>query len=88
MLEYTKAGGGLRLAMLVLHDDGAREYAYGPAQGLPETKVGRFTPELYGEAIKDGWIVVSMKNDWKRIFAFEYRGAARALTSGSAPRPT
>ena len=71
MLEYTKAGAGARLAMLVLHDDGAREYAYGPAQGLPDTKVGRFTPELYDEAIKDGWIVVSMKKDWKRIFAFE-----------------
>ena len=71
MLEYTKAGTGARLAMLVLHDDGAREYAYGPAQGLPDTKVGRFTPELYAEAVKDGWIVVSMKNDWKRIFAFE-----------------
>jgi hypothetical protein len=71
MLEYTRAGAGARLAMLVLHDDGAREYAYGPAQGLPDTKVGRFTPELYDEAIKDGWIVVSMQNDWKRIFAFE-----------------
>jgi phosphoglycolate phosphatase-like HAD superfamily hydrolase len=71
MLEYTKAGGGVRLAMLVLHDDGKREYAYGPAQGLPETKVGRFSQELYDEAIKDGWIVVSMKNDWKRIFAFD-----------------
>ena len=71
MLEYTKAGGGARLAMLVLHDDGAREYAYGPAQGLPDTKVGRFPPQLYDEAKKDGWIVVSMKNDWKRIFAFE-----------------
>jgi phosphoglycolate phosphatase-like HAD superfamily hydrolase len=44
MLEYTKAGQGPRLAMLVLHDDGKREYAYGPAQGLPETKVGRFPP--------------------------------------------
>ena len=71
MLEYTKAGEGARLAMLVLHDDGAREYAYGPAQGLPDTKIGRFTPELYDEATKDGWIVVSMKNDWKRGFAFE-----------------
>jgi phosphoglycolate phosphatase-like HAD superfamily hydrolase len=71
MLEYTKAGTGARLAMLVLHDDGAREYAYGPAQGLPDTKVGRFPPELYDEATKDGWIVVSMKNDWKRVFAFE-----------------
>jgi haloacid dehalogenase-like hydrolase len=71
MLEYTKAGAGVRLAMLVLHDDGAREYAYGPAKGLPDTKVGRFPPELYNEATKDGWFVVSMKNDWKRIFAFE-----------------
>ena len=71
MLEYAKAGQGARLAMLVLHDDGAREYAYGPAQGLPDTKIGRFPPELYDEATKDGWIVVSMKNDWKRIFAFD-----------------
>jgi hypothetical protein len=71
MCEYTKAGDGARLAMLVLHDDEAREYAYGPAQDLPETKVGRFTQELYDEATKDGWIVVRMKNDWKRIFAFE-----------------
>jgi hypothetical protein len=55
----------------VLHDDGTREYAYGPAHGLPGTKVGRFPPELYDEATKDGWIVVSMKNDWRRIFAFE-----------------
>jgi hypothetical protein len=71
MCEYTKAGDGARLAMLVLHDDGEREYAYGPAQGLPETKIGRFPPELYDEATKDGWFIVSMKNDWRRIFAFE-----------------
>ena len=71
MCEYTKAGDGARLAMLVLHDDDKREYAYGPAQGLPDTKVGTFTQELYDEAKRDGWIVISMKNDWKRIFAFE-----------------
>jgi len=71
MLEYTKAGDGARLSMLVLHDDAKREYAYGPAQGLPDTKVGTFTQALYDEAKKDGWIVISMKNDWKRIFAFE-----------------
>ena len=71
MLEYTKAGEGARLAMLVLHDDAQREYAYGPAQGLPDTRVGTFTQELYDEAKKDGWIVISMKKDWKRIFAFE-----------------
>ena len=71
MLEYTGAGDGLRLAMLVLHDDAKREYAYGPAQGLPDTKVGTFTQDLYDEAKKDGWVVISMKKDWKRIFAFE-----------------
>ena len=71
MLEYTKAGSGARLAMLVLHDDAKREYAYGPAQGLPDTKVGTFTQALYDEAKKNGWTVISMKNDWKKIFAFE-----------------
>jgi phosphoglycolate phosphatase-like HAD superfamily hydrolase len=71
MLEYTKAGERARLAMIVLHDDAEREYAYGPAQGLPDTRVGTFTQALYDEANKDGWIVVSMKNDWRRIFAFE-----------------
>ena len=65
MLEYTGAGDGLRLKMLVLHDDAAREYAYGPAQGLPDTKVGTFTQDLYDEAVKDGWIVISMKKDWR-----------------------
>jgi phosphoserine phosphatase len=71
MLEYTKAGEGERLAILVLHDDAQREYAYGPARGLPDTKVGAFTQALYDEAKNKGWIVISMKDDWKRIFAFE-----------------
>ncbi|MBV9970030.1 MAG: haloacid dehalogenase-like hydrolase [Xanthobacteraceae bacterium] len=71
MLEWTAAGAGARLEMLVLHDDGAREYAYGPAAGLPDTKVGTFTQALHDEAEKSGWTVISMKNDWKRIFAFE-----------------
>jgi len=71
MLEYTKAGDGARLSMLVLHDDAKREYAYGPAQGFPDTKVGTFPQALYDKAQKDGWTVISMKNDWKRIFTFE-----------------
>jgi phosphoglycolate phosphatase-like HAD superfamily hydrolase len=53
------------------NSNGDREYAYGPAAGLPDTKVGALTAALYGEAKKDGWPVISMKNDWKRIFAFE-----------------
>lgn len=71
MLEYTTAGEGARLGMLVLHDDAEREYAYGPANGLPETKVGAFSQELYDLAGKNGWTVISMKNDWNRIFAFD-----------------
>ena len=71
MLEYVKGGEGARLSMIVLHDDPAREYAYGPAQGLPDSRIGTFPQALYDEARKDGWFVVSMKEDWKRIFAFE-----------------
>ncbi|TFG42949.1 MAG: haloacid dehalogenase-like hydrolase [Gemmatimonadales bacterium] len=71
MLEYTAAGSGARLSLLLLHDDAEREYAYGPARGLPDSKIGHFTADLDREAASKGWIVVSMKQDWKRIFAFE-----------------
>jgi phosphoserine phosphatase len=71
MLEYAKAGDGARLAMIVMHDDAKREYAYGPAKGLPVTKVGAFTQSFYDEALKNGFVVISMKDDWKKIFAFE-----------------
>ena len=71
MLEYAQASQGASLMMLVLHDDATREYAYGPAAGLPASKVGTFTQALYDEAKKKGWVVISMKNDWKQIFAFE-----------------
>lgn len=59
------------IGMLVLHDAAGREYAYGPAMGLTDTKVGAFSQTLYDEAKKKGWIIISMKKDWKRIFAFE-----------------
>ena len=71
MLEYTQAGDGARLAMIVMHDDAKREYAYGPANGLPATKVGAFTQAFYDEAVKNGFVVISMKDDWKKIFAFD-----------------
>lgn len=70
-LAYVKAGKGLRLSVAILHDDAEREYAYGPAAGLPDTKVGTFSKEMYDMAKSQGWVVVSMKKDWKRIFAFE-----------------
>jgi len=67
-LQWTGAGRGPHLMMLFFHDDAEREYAYGPAGGLPYTKVGTFPQSLMDEAKKDGWSVVSMKTDWKRIF--------------------
>jgi hypothetical protein len=66
MLEYTQAGDGARLLMLVHHDDEKREYAYGP-----KSKVGTFTDALMAQAKKNSWSIISMKNDWKRIFAFD-----------------
>ena len=69
MLEWTGAGEGARLMMLVLHDDAEREYAYGPANGLPDTKFGTFSQSTMDEAKKKGWVVISMKDDWKRIFS-------------------
>lgn len=66
MLEYTQAGGGRRLMMLVQHDDDKREFAYGPT-----SEVGTFPDTLVAEAKEKGWIVISVKNDWKRVFAFE-----------------
>jgi hypothetical protein len=68
MLEYAQGGSGARFELLVLHDDAAREFAYGPARGLPDVKYGFFTPALEDHAKKDGWTVVSMKNDWKSVF--------------------
>jgi phosphoglycolate phosphatase-like HAD superfamily hydrolase len=66
MLEYTQAGEGARLMVLVHHDDVKREYAYGR-----KSKVGTFPDDLMAEAKKNGWVVISMKNDWRVIFPFE-----------------
>jgi phosphoserine phosphatase len=71
MLEYTAGAGGARFGLLVLHDDAAREYAYGPVMGMPAPPIGAFTPALHEQAKAAGWTVVSMKNDWKRVFSFE-----------------
>ena len=68
MLEYTQGGSGARFMLLVLHDDAAREYPYGPALGLPDVKLGAFTQALYEQTKKDGWTVVSIKGDWKTVF--------------------
>ena len=67
MLEYTQDGGGARLMMLVHHDDQTREYVYGP-----ESSIGTFSDDLMAEAKQRGWVVISMKNDWKRIFLWDH----------------
>jgi hypothetical protein len=63
MLEWTQAGSGARLMMLVHHDDAVREFAYGA-----ESKIGMFSDALMAEAKKNSWTVISMKDDWKAIF--------------------
>jgi len=65
MLEWVTAGSGARFGLLVHHDDAVREFAYDRA-----SLVGRLDRGL-DEAPKRGWTVVSMKNDWRRVFAFE-----------------
>jgi hypothetical protein len=71
MLEWTTGGGGARLGLLVLHNDPKREYAYGPAEGLPATTVGTFPQSLLDEANQRGWVIISMKKDWQKIFSWE-----------------
>ena len=63
MLEWTTAGLGPRLGVLVHHDDAEREWAYDR-----ESSVGRLARGL-DEAAARRWIVVSMKNDWTSVFA-------------------
>jgi hypothetical protein len=65
MLEWTTGGPGPRFGLLVHHTDGEREWAYDR-----ESHIGRLARGL-DEAEARGWVVVSMKYDWKRVFAFE-----------------
>jgi len=62
MLEWTAAGRGARLALIVHHDGAAREAAYDR-----ESRIGRLARAL-DEAGQRGWVVASMKKDWKRVF--------------------
>ena len=65
MLQWTTMSGGLRLGLIVHHTDAEREYAYDR-----NTSFGRLDKALDAAAM-NRWVVVDMKNDWKRIFAFE-----------------
>jgi hypothetical protein len=65
MIEWTTTGSGPRFGMIVHHDDAKREWAYDR-----KSSIGKLDRGL-DEAPKRGWVVISMKDDWKRIFAFE-----------------
>ncbi|MNS98405.1 haloacid dehalogenase-like hydrolase [compost metagenome] len=65
MLEYTTSASGKRLGLIVHHDDADREFAYDR-----QSKIGTLNKGL-DEGPKRGWIIISMKNDWKKIFSFE-----------------
>jgi len=65
MLQYTAAGEGQSLMVLLHHDDAEREWAYDR-----ESPVGRLDAAL-DEAGERGWTVISMRDDWNRVFAFE-----------------
>jgi phosphoserine phosphatase len=65
MLEWVTSGAGPRFGLLIHHDDAAREFAYDRA-----AVAGKFDRGL-AEAPGRGWVVVSMKRDWKQVFAFE-----------------
>jgi phosphoserine phosphatase len=65
MLQWTTMSGGPRLGLLVHHTDAVREYAYDR-----KSHFGRLDKAL-DAAGPNKWTVVSMKTDWKRIFAFE-----------------
>ena len=62
MLEWTTSGKGTRLGLILHHDDADRETAYDR-----ESAFGRLARGL-DEAVERGWVVVSMKGDWKTVF--------------------
>jgi hypothetical protein len=62
MIQYTKAGGGLRMGLFVHHTDAEHEYAYDR-----KSHVGTLDKAL-DQAAANGWHIVDMKKDWKQIF--------------------
>jgi hypothetical protein len=63
MLEWTTAGAGLRLGMIVHHDDAAREFAYDRGSHIGKLERG------LDEAAARRWTVISMKDDWAQVYA-------------------
>ncbi|WP_028218654.1 HAD family hydrolase [Paraburkholderia oxyphila] len=62
MLEYTTGGPGPSLGLLLHHDDAAREFAYDRNAGSARLD------KAWDEAQARGWVIVSMKQDWKSVY--------------------
>jgi phosphoserine phosphatase len=65
MLQWTCAGAGLRFCLYVHHTDADREWAYDR-----ESHIGKLDKGL-DEAKANGWTVMDMKKDWRRVFVFD-----------------
>lgn len=65
MLEWTTAGPGPRLGVIIHHTDAEREWAYDR-----KSHVGQLSRAL-DEAPRRGWVVVDMKRDWALIYPFQ-----------------
>ena len=65
ILQWTTGAVGRRLGLIVHHDDAEREYAYDR-----DSSIGRLDQAL-DQASANGWVVVSMKDDWQTTFPQE-----------------
>jgi phosphoglycolate phosphatase-like HAD superfamily hydrolase len=81
MLQWTNAGAGARLALIVHHTDGEREWAYDRA-----SSIGRLDKAL-DEARARGWTVVDMKRDWRTVFPPDERPAPGTPRPAKTSRP-
>jgi hypothetical protein len=65
MLQWTTAGPGPRLGLIVHHTDADREWAYDR-----DSLAGRLDKALDAAPAR-GWVVVDMKRDWRVIYPFQ-----------------
>lgn len=79
MLQWVMAGSGARLALFVHHDDTERGFAYDRTDKLQQFDKG------WDEAVAKGWVVVSMKNDWKTVFPPAHPAGSGRAEAGNLP---
>jgi len=65
MMQWTASNKHKSFMLYLHHTDQKREWAYDR-----ESHIGKLDKGL-DQAIKDGWTVIDMKNDWKVIYPFE-----------------